>query len=214
MSAKKNIGTHDGAFHCDEALACWMLHQTSEFGGASITRTRNPEKLAEMDIVVDVGAEYDASKHRYDHHQREFTTTFDDKHTVTKLSSAGLVYKHFGKEVLKSIVGNKISDDTTLERLYELVYDNFIEEIDAIDNGVGCYPKDVAPAYKVSTMLGSRVGRLNPSWNDSESLPDEQFKKSYGNHRRRNGSNCQGLRLLFSSRPQYCSGRCRGSQIH
>ena len=37
------------------------------------------------------GAEYDASKHRYDHHQRQFTTTFDDQHTVTKLSSAGLV---------------------------------------------------------------------------------------------------------------------------
>jgi hypothetical protein len=37
---QKQIGTHDGAFHCDEALACWMLHQTLDFRDASITRTR------------------------------------------------------------------------------------------------------------------------------------------------------------------------------
>jgi uncharacterized UPF0160 family protein len=174
----KQIGTHDGAFHCDEALACWMLHQTEEFSGATITRTRNPEVLSHMDIVVDVGAEYDASRHRYDHHQREFVTTFDDKHAVTKLSSAGLVYKHFGMEVLKAIVGDKVSEAGTMDRLYQLVYDNFIEEIDAIDNGVSCYPNDVAPKYKISTMLGSRVGRLNPSWNDSELKPDDQFQKA------------------------------------
>jgi len=74
-----------------------------------------------MDIVVDVGAEYDPARQRYDHHQREFTTTFDDKHTVTKLSSAGLVYKHFGKEVLASIVGAPVKDDAAmLERLYQV----------------------------------------------------------------------------------------------
>eukprot|EP00961_Rhodomonas_salina_P065576 881669-Rhodomonas_salina.1 len=26
----------------------------------------------QMDIVVDVGAEYDPTRHRYDHHQKEF----------------------------------------------------------------------------------------------------------------------------------------------
>lgn len=33
-------------------------------------RTRDPEKLASCDIVVDVGGEYDPQRHRYDHHQR------------------------------------------------------------------------------------------------------------------------------------------------
>ena len=141
-----------------------MLHQTAEFKDATITRTRKPELLAEMDIVVDVGAVYDPATHRYDHHQRDFTTTFDDKHTVTKLSSAGLIYKHFGREVLQTVCGTGAVSDP--ERLYQLVYDNFVEEIDAIDNGVSCYPAEVAPRYKISSMLGSRVGRLNPSWND------------------------------------------------
>jgi len=170
------IGTHDGAFHCDEALACWMLHQTSEFKHAEITRTRNPDILKEMDIVVDVGAEYDPTRHRYDHHQKEFTTTLDAEHTTTKLSSAGLVYKHFGKEVLQEILGKR--EEEEINKLYMMVYDGFIEEIDAVDNGVSCYPPDILPKYKISTTLSARVARLNPNWNDKTLVPDEQFKKA------------------------------------
>lgn len=33
------------------------------------------EILKECDIVVDVGAEFDHQKKRYDHHQREFNET-------------------------------------------------------------------------------------------------------------------------------------------
>lgn len=37
---------------------------------AEIIRTRDPTQLAECDIVVDVGGEFDPKRHRYDHHQR------------------------------------------------------------------------------------------------------------------------------------------------
>lgn len=37
---------------------------------AEIIRTRDPAQLAECDVVVDVGGEFDPKKHRYDHHQR------------------------------------------------------------------------------------------------------------------------------------------------
>lgn len=37
---------------------------------AEIVRTRDPTQLAECDIVVDVGGEFDPKRHRYDHHQR------------------------------------------------------------------------------------------------------------------------------------------------
>lgn len=37
---------------------------------AEIIRTRDPAQLAECDIVVDVGGEFDPKRHRYDHHQR------------------------------------------------------------------------------------------------------------------------------------------------
>lgn len=37
---------------------------------AEIVRTREPQLLAQCDVVVDVGGEYDPQRHRYDHHQR------------------------------------------------------------------------------------------------------------------------------------------------
>lgn len=79
-----------------------MLKQLPEYADANIVRTRDPAVIAKADIVVDVGAVYDPETHRYDHHQREFTGTFDDKHKI-RLSSAGLVYKHFGRRVLNAL---------------------------------------------------------------------------------------------------------------
>ena len=63
------IGTHNGTFHCDEVLACFMLKQLPEYKHADVVRTRNPEELSKCDVVVDVGGIYDADTHRYDHHQ-------------------------------------------------------------------------------------------------------------------------------------------------
>ena len=64
------IGTHDGTFHCDEVLACWMLKQLPKFKRAEIIRTRDAVKLSQCDIVVDVGGIYDPESQRFDHHQR------------------------------------------------------------------------------------------------------------------------------------------------
>ena len=80
------------SFHCDEALACYMLTKTSQFSSATIVRTRDSNQLETFDIVVDVGAVYEPARHRYDHHQRGFMETLDSQHTM-KLSSAGLIYK-------------------------------------------------------------------------------------------------------------------------
>ncbi|KAI0238653.1 hypothetical protein LSAT2_010621 [Lamellibrachia satsuma] len=66
----KQIGTHDGAFHCDEALACFMLRKLPEFRDAEVIRTRDQTKLSECDVIVDVGLEYNHDGKKYDHHQR------------------------------------------------------------------------------------------------------------------------------------------------
>lgn len=44
----KKIGTHSGVFHCDEALACFMLKQLPEYRDAEIVRTRNQEVGADF----------------------------------------------------------------------------------------------------------------------------------------------------------------------
>lgn len=53
----------------------------------------------------------------------------------TKLSSAGLVYLHYGRRVINEIIGKKL-ESSLLDIIYDKVYENFIEEIDAIDNGI------------------------------------------------------------------------------
>lgn len=52
--------------------------------------------------------------------KRGFCETFDDKHK-TKLSSAGLVYKHFGREVILSLLA-KSQVDEDVEKIYEKTY--------------------------------------------------------------------------------------------
>jgi uncharacterized UPF0160 family protein len=42
----------------------------------------------------------------------------------------------------------------------------FIESIDAIDNGIQQYPGELTPRYVNKTDLSSRVGWLNPAWNE------------------------------------------------
>ncbi|KAI8344651.1 metal-dependent protein hydrolase, partial [Chlamydoabsidia padenii] len=169
-TVSKVIGTHSGHFHCDEALAVWMLKQTTEFKQAKLVRTRDPARLDECSVVVDVGSVYDPTKHKYDHHQRGFTETFTDQHQ-TKLSSAGLVYKHFGREVIQRIVGN---DTKHLDTIYHKTYKSFIESLDAHDNGISAYPSHLTPLFKPSpTSLPTRVGDMNPAWN--ESLTDTEI---------------------------------------
>jgi hypothetical protein len=123
------IGTHNGTFHCDEALAVFLLRQTATYRDAGLKRSRDPAVLDTCDIVVDVGAIYDEAKQRFDHHQRGFTEVFGHGFE-TKLSSAGLVYKsvlhiyqnpksiyhfllierHFGQEVIANKTQLPVTD--------------------------------------------------------------------------------------------------------
>jgi len=58
-----------------------------------------------------------------------------DKKWETKLSSAGLVYVHFGQKLLSQLL-ERPEDDQMVNTLYDKMYENFVEEVDAIDNGI------------------------------------------------------------------------------
>ena len=70
-----------------------------------------------------MGGEFDPSRHRYDHHQRGFvesvSTLMAGKKWTTKLSSAGLVYVHFGREIIQSQLGTK--DEKLVEKIFDKV---------------------------------------------------------------------------------------------
>ena len=96
---------------------------------------------------------------------------------TTRLSSAGLVYKHYGREVIASLLG-KSPEDGTVTTVWLEVYKTFMEAIDGIDNGVSQY--EGKPKYLSNTNLSSRVGNLNPTWlqESTPALLDAQFEKA------------------------------------
>lgn len=170
-----HIGTHSGTFHCDEVLACYLLKTLPEFHGFDIFRTRDSELLAKCDVVVDVGGEYDHTKLRYDHHQRDFSCTMRSLRILnfdTKLSSAGLVYAHYGKNVISHLLSLE-EEDPTIDVLYKKLYESFVESVDAIDNGIAqC---DCTPRYRLHGTLSGRVSHLNPAWNETNVDVDKRF---------------------------------------
>ena len=182
-----SIGTHNGHFHADEALAVYMLRLLPAYQTSQLIRTRDPKLLETCHTVVDVGGEYDASTNRYDHHQRTFDTTFPNR--PTKLSSAGLVYMHFGKAIIAQHLG--VSEDAEeVDIVWKKIYESFIEAVDANDNGISVYDsKGIAAAGLEKRFsdggfsLGAMVSRLNPNWNDpvpsdpveAQKAEDEKF---------------------------------------
>ena len=58
----KKVGTHSGSFHCDEALGCYLLRQTASFKSSPVVRSRDPEVLQGLDVVIDVGGIYDPGR--------------------------------------------------------------------------------------------------------------------------------------------------------
>lgn len=173
-----SIGTHNGHFHADEALAVYMLRLLPQYQDALLVRTRDPALLQECHTVVDVGGQYDANANRFDHHQRSFTTTFPGRQT--KLSSAGLVYMHFGRRIIAQTLDKKteevdvdVESDETVGLLWNKIYESFIEAVDANDNGISAYDASAIAAAGLQKKfsdggftLGAMVSRLNPNWND------------------------------------------------
>ncbi|KAI1439101.1 putative UPF0160 protein C27H6.8 [Xylaria sp. CBS 124048] len=164
------IGTHNGHFHADEALAVHMLRQLPTYAGAALLRSRDPAALAECHTIVDVGGEYDPARNRYDHHQKTFDTTFPNY--ATRLSSAGLVYMHFGRALLAQKMGQS-EDSEDVGLVWRKMYESFIEAVDAHDNGISKYDTDklaaagIEPRYSSGGYsLGALVGRCNRNWND------------------------------------------------
>lgn len=169
------IAVHDDIFHADDALAVYLLLQTNEFASSEIRRTRDPPVYRNCDCVVDIGAIYDHETRRYDHHQLDFKEHFPGSRVP--LAASGLIYRHFGREVLaKLFKRHSISlgpDD--LAYIYETVYFEFLEEIDGCDNEISPIPDDVVPRYEYRTGIVARIEMKNPHWKTPNPDSDHSF---------------------------------------
>ena len=181
----KIIGTHSGKFHADEVLSTFMLKYLPETIKSAVVRTRNDEILKLCDYVVDVGGIIDPKKNRFDHHMKEFKEVFDEKDeelNTIKLSSAGLIWKYLGKEILINVLKSLTlyeQNKTHIDEIFRNIYIDFIQGVDGVDNGVTQYNKDLKPKYKLSGNFSSRISRLNPEWNMENIDVNERFKKGW-----------------------------------
>ena len=93
-----------------------------------------------------------------------------------KLSSAGLVYRHYGHDILETIsaqCGVEVPAEMR-DAVYWRVYNNFVEAVDAIDNGIPQHGSSNALYGNMST-LSSRIAIMNPKWNDADADENDCF---------------------------------------
>ena len=181
----KVIGTHSGKFHADEVLSTFMLKYYPDSSKSVVVRTRNDDILNLCDLVVDVGSIIDPKKFRFDHHMKEFNEVFDEKNeelNKIKLSSAGLVWKYLGKEILINILQSLNiyeQNKTHIDEIFRNIYLDFIMGVDGLDNGITQYDKDIKPKYNLPGHFSDRISRLNPEWNMENVDVNERFKKGW-----------------------------------
>ena len=87
---------------------------------------------------------------------------------ISKMSSAGLVYKFYGKEVLSNICKTVYKQDlpqADIDRIFNKIYNTTMLEIDAIDNGVSVGNN---LSYEITSSLSSRISMYNSPWNAPE----------------------------------------------
>lgn len=93
---------------------------------------------------------------------------------VYRLSSAGLIYAHFGKEIIGYILKDLDLTDDQLKLLYLRVYEDFVEELDGIDNGIPQYSEGKA-AFRINTHVSARIAMLNPKWNSPDDVDVQEL---------------------------------------
>ncbi|XP_024873796.1 UPF0160 protein MYG1, mitochondrial-like isoform X2 [Temnothorax curvispinosus] len=136
------IGTCDGFFNCPEVLACVLLKLLPDYKNASILS----EFQESMSTVI--------NKPGYD--------------WTEKLSSAGLIYCHFGHDILKSIIPD-VTEDKVIDEIFKIIYEMLIKEIDAVDRDL--------QTWQSNTSLSGRVSRLNFPLDIQEKVNPGKFIK-------------------------------------
>jgi uncharacterized UPF0160 family protein len=153
----KTIATHNGKFHPDETMAVAILRMI--FPKVKVVRTRDTEKLKEVDLRVDVGRKYNSSTNDFDHHQNDFT---EKRPNGIPYASAGLIWKHFGKKLVKSEVA------------WNYVDESLIQVVDAQDSGFDLFKESKIRPYTLTEVITS----FSPLWNENDQDYDSAFLRA------------------------------------
>jgi len=153
----EKIATHDGNFHADDVFGVAILKLI--YPKIKIIRTRDIEKIAKANIRVDVGRKYNPKTNDFDHHQKEFN---NKRKNGIPYASAGLVWKHFGKQLVNS------------EKGFNYIDESIIQPLDAVDNGIQICLKNIIDNYSVGNVINS----FRPNWRKKNMNYDKEFAKA------------------------------------
>ena len=137
------IATHNGNFHADDVFSVAALKCV--IPSFKLIRTRDLEVIAEADIVLDVGGEYDPETGRFDHHQRGGA---GERENGIPYSSFGLIWKKYGLEICG---GN--------QDIANSVDSGLVSNIDAVDCG---HVEGVSKGISLSQT----ISMFNPTWQE------------------------------------------------
>ncbi len=137
------IATHNGNFHADDVFSVAALKCV--IPSFKLVRTRDLEVIAQADIVLDVGGEYDPEAGRFDHHQRGGA---GERENGIPYSSFGLIWQKYGLEICG---GN--------EEVAKSVDSGLVSTIDAVDCG---HVEGVAQGISLSQT----ISMFNPTWQE------------------------------------------------
>jgi uncharacterized UPF0160 family protein len=159
------IVTHNGQFHADDVLACALLKLI--IPNSDIFRTRNDNIINNCEYVVDVGRIYNPDNNRFDHHQKGCYEVYS-KNYDTPMSSVGMVYKKFGKDIIETLLKQYNGDieKVNINYITNTMYKSFIKEIDCIDNGISNNSlnetnNNEKNKYFITTNFSSTINKFN-----------------------------------------------------
>lgn len=154
-----NAITHTAPHHADEVFATAML---AFLFPVELYRTRNQVIIDSTNaIVYDVGGEFNPEKKRYDHHQKSFSEIRPNRITY---SSAGLIWREYGVEIVKKLGAVKGVDDEMAAEVVSRVDGALVRGIDASDNGQGMRSDSMSVSSVISTF--------NALWDEDEDADD------------------------------------------
>lgn len=144
----KKLVTHNQGFHADDVTAYAIIKEVLSRKGETweLTRTRDEAEIETADIVFDVGNIYDPETNRYDHHQKGRA---GERENGILYASAGLAWKHFGKELCSN------------DSVWSQIDRGIISELDAIDNGQN-YIGDILFKDAGYTSLAQHISNFKP----------------------------------------------------
>jgi len=133
-----SVATHSGPFHADDVLAVALLRVFVD-QQATVLRTRDLERIAQADVVVDVGGLYDPAARRFDHHQASYTGSF---------SSAGMVLAWLAESAqVRPAVADRLRIGVV----------SYVDDVDngrrSPDPGVPCFPVIVQALNQPASSL-------------------------------------------------------------